>query len=225
VSAYAFLSANAVSVFSGKRLPVPSGGEPAPWIEDQAGLHVCRAADLPHWLDEELWEVELAQAAAVEGLLVDRRARLLLRVESWTPALAQEFTEACAWRSRDQAVRVLLRHGADAPADALAATVELDDVERWGAMTALDQLPDQAALAADAAALTRGRRPESWRSPSPSRRTAQPAAVTAANLGFVVAHGAGVEAADEHGSDAYASGVRDERAWQAAWLVRRLELS
>ena len=57
------------------------------------------------------------------------------------------------------------------------------------------------------------------------QRFEQSPAATAANLAFVTAHAAGLEAAVESGDQAdYASGFAAERAWQLAWLVERLEL-
>lgn len=88
----------------------------------------------------------------------------------------------------------------------------------------LDETEAGAAVAftADTAVLARGQRPDAWRSSdAPALSGLNPAAI-AANLGFVVAHGAGL-AASACGA-LYDVGVADERASQVDWLVERLEL-
>jgi hypothetical protein len=216
VTAYAFLARGAASIFSGRALPVPTDGLAGEWFTAEPGeILALTVSDLPRRLDEELWEIELDEPGTA--------CRLLRRVESWTEAVALELAEAWAWRARDQAVRVLERHAEYAAAAELGALRRLGDVERWAAQAGVDRLPDHAALAADAAALARGGRPESWRHPA-APHASQPAAVTAANLGFVVAHCAGLEASDERGPEAYPAGVAAERAWQATMLATRLGL-
>jgi hypothetical protein len=99
--AYKFLSAGRVGRFTGFRW------EPDAWVEADsvdpcvAGIHACRAHDLPIWLDDELWEIELAGDVVVaDRKLVARRGRLTHRIEQWTPALAHEFGRFCAERTR-----------------------------------------------------------------------------------------------------------------------------
>ena len=64
-------------------------------------------------------------------------------------------------------------------------------------------------------------RPDAWRAGGPADPQQSPAA-TAANVAFVVAHGAGARAAAGGGS--YEAAFGAERAWQAAWLRERLAL-
>jgi hypothetical protein len=79
------------------------------WVEADAadpcrtGVHACRVRDLPLWLDEELWEIELA-GDVVEGdrKIVAARGRLTKRIERWTPELAREFGRFCAQRTRER---------------------------------------------------------------------------------------------------------------------------
>jgi hypothetical protein len=56
---------------------------------------------LPWWLDDELWTVELAPPVIEEPrCLRARRGRLLRRVETWTSAAAEELVAACEARLR-----------------------------------------------------------------------------------------------------------------------------
>ena len=66
MTAYKFLRAGAVAPFSGVVWPAPRGGEPGAWVRASGalelcgrGVHACRAEDLPLWLFDELWEIEL----------------------------------------------------------------------------------------------------------------------------------------------------------------------
>jgi len=102
--AYKCLRPGRVGPFSGYSWPV---GE---WVEgDQAvlclqGVHACRTADLPYWLTQELWEIELEGAVLQEQRkLVAERGRLIRQVERWTPQAAARFAEACATRARERA--------------------------------------------------------------------------------------------------------------------------
>jgi hypothetical protein len=188
---------------------------PDAWVATPDRLRPLTLEELPPWLDEELWLVEVGQPS---------QARLVERQRSWTPEVARAFAEACAWRAREQGARALERAGEHELAAELGSLTTLADVERWAASTpGVDDLPLHAALAADAACLSVGRRPDTWRRP-PGRGSRQPPALLAANLGFVVAHGAGLAATMERGADAYPDGVATERAWQLAWLVEALGL-
>jgi hypothetical protein len=64
------------------------------------GIHACRVRNLPYWLDDELWTVELSgYFREGEQALVASRGRLAERVEAWNAEAAREFTEACAERN------------------------------------------------------------------------------------------------------------------------------
>ena len=212
---------------SGSRWPLPTAEGPGAWVAPAGGARAAQPPGLPHWIDEELWLVELAEPVLPEETrLVGSRGRLLRRVERWTPALARELAEACAWRARDQAVGALRGRGCATLADDLAGARELADVERLVAATAAADLPAHVAFAADAAALARGARPEAWLADTAcTGHPRQAPAATAANLCFVVAHTAGLAAVEERGAAAYEAGVQAERAWQAAWLADRLGLA
>jgi hypothetical protein len=74
VIAYKFLREGPIGPFSGFQWP-----ERGVWVrtrEDpascRAGIHACRVRDLPWWLANELWEIEL------DGLIPDSRISLLM---------------------------------------------------------------------------------------------------------------------------------------------------
>jgi hypothetical protein len=203
VNAYKFLRPGAIGPFSGFRWPTPRGSAPGPWVDAdgapircRCGVHACRLQDLPWWLAEELWEVELAgDVVAYPHKVAGHRGRLVRRVDGWTGAARRDYVHACAWRARDRALERL-----DAPAaERLRASATLEEVHSIalelaeansharigltiaadGAMTALSELPAMGAYVAAHAA----------------RRAGGEAAMAA------------------------------ERRWQAAWLAERLALN
>jgi len=122
VIALKFLAAGAVAPFREFRWPVGGEWVSAPADRADAWIHACRVGDLPYWIDEELWRVELeAPVREARYQIASPRGRLLGRVEGWNPALAREFEEACAWRARD----VALPHLAPALRDAIAGAADL----------------------------------------------------------------------------------------------------
>lgn len=205
--AYKFLRAGRVGRFSGVWWPAP--GE---WLQGGGGeraceprVHACRLEDLPEWMDQELWRVELDGRVAVDcGKLVADRGRLVERIEAWDAAFMAEFAQACALRARDCALTVL---PAGSPAHiALAAC---GDAEQLAAAVSLlgtrDARDERAAgYAGDAARHVLG-----------ARRQPATAPVHAAVNGFIAAHAAAFAQRD-------VSAVRGERAWQVEWLARRL---
>jgi hypothetical protein len=101
VKAYKFLREGRVGPFTGFRW------EPGEWVEIggpvlcDRGVHACRPGDLPFWINDELWEVELAgEVAEGERKLVAERGRLVARVEGWNADAAQEFGDTSAARAR-----------------------------------------------------------------------------------------------------------------------------
>jgi hypothetical protein len=60
MTTYKFLERGRVAPFTGFEWPVDE------WVEASAvdpcrrGIHACRVRDLPIWIDDELWQVELA---------------------------------------------------------------------------------------------------------------------------------------------------------------------
>jgi hypothetical protein len=206
VIAYKFLCAGGVGPFSRHAWPLPSADRPGAWVTAPAeptlcatAVHGCRVADLPWWLQDELWEAEFDGAVATGRHKISAaRARLLRPVEGWDRACAQRFADACALRARDHAVAALERAGDDRGAAVLRERSEPRDV--MAAVRAL--APPEAAritvtMAGDAA-----------------RRARSGHAVVAA---YIAAHAA----ARLDGRDAMGA----ERAWQADWLRAELRLA
>ncbi len=229
---YKFLAEGGVGRFSNVRWPtdewIEAGGE----LEDcRIGVHALLLPQLLDWLDDELWEIELGgEVVEHEAMVVAERGRLVRRIDAWDAAAAQAFADACAWRARGYAIASLRRSGLTAAAEELLAAVELDEAQEQ-AISILGRTAGEDAelsgFAADAVSLARGKRPESWAAGPPALRQPEPtAAAVAANLGFVVAHAAGRDAAGAAGGaqSAYDEGFAAERALQLEWLVERLEL-
>ncbi len=125
MKAFKFLHAGSVGPFSGFRW------EPGRWAEAggvslcERGVHACRLGDLPFWVNDELWEVEL-DGDVVESRfkVVAPRGRLVSRVETWTAAAAQELGDAAAARAR--------AHADARPGDAMARAYAEDAERRAG---------------------------------------------------------------------------------------------
>ena len=126
--AYKFLRTAAVGRFSEFRWPVPDGDGPGEWVAAEGelehcrnGIHACRIADLPGWIDDELWEIELdGPIEALASLVVASRGRLTRRIEAWDDALAVEFATACAQRARVEEPAAAPAQSAAFAADAVA---------------------------------------------------------------------------------------------------------
>jgi hypothetical protein len=199
--AYKFLRAGRIGPFSDFQWPEPGvwvRAKPDP-VPCRTGIHACRVQDLPWWLADELWEVELADQLQVEEhKILAAAGRLRSPIKGWTPTCAQQYAEACAWRTRDHAVQALTRAGHEQPAARFAACTTLDGV-RLGARELAEQSPNariSLLMARDGAV-----------------RALTGAAPTSA---YIAAHAA----MRLDGPAAYAA----ERAWQSRWLLDRLSL-
>src|SRR5436305_12192217 len=112
--AYKFLRTGRVGPFSNFTWP-----EPGVWVRAGAatdpcgrGSHACRIRDLPWWLADELWKIELQGEVQVDAhKIVAAAGCLRARVWRWTPACAQEYGDACAWRACGRAVHALTNAG------------------------------------------------------------------------------------------------------------------
>jgi len=236
MKAYKFLVRGGIGRFSELVWPQPAGAQPGAWVtaadrlEDcRHGVHACLPGQLLDWIDDELWEIELAGEIVVrEAMVVAERGRLLGRVAEWDDTSAQEFADACAWRARDHALSGLRRVGLTDDAELLVGAVELADM-RAGATAASERSDGAAAeltgFAADAVSLAQGFRPEMWdpEGPAALQEPTQTPGAIAANLAFVVAHAAGREGVAAAGSEAaYDDAFAAERSWQLGWLAERL---
>lgn len=215
--AYKFLRAGAVAPFSGHPWPVPADG-PGEWVHAAGpvvqcgdGVHACRVRDLPYWLDQELWEVELGgEVSIARHQLVASRGRLVARVGAWSVDTAWELAADCTRRATELAVRTA--RDAGLAAETLASAVAPIDVEREGlavydaALAADEQLAARVAYAAVTAA-----RHQLWGSGKDD-------AVAYAAFALYSAAASAEWLDPRAGHDA-------ERARQAAWLAERLSLA
>lgn len=127
--AYKFLESGTRGRFSGLRWPVPSAEGPGDWVEAGVplapcvhGVHACRLMDLPHWLDAELWEIELdGELQGGKTMLIAQRGRLLRRVRAWDEDLQERFGAFCLQRAREFEARL-----SDHPQIALAGRYARD---------------------------------------------------------------------------------------------------
>jgi hypothetical protein len=203
VRSYKFLRAGAIGPFSGFAWPRPAGGGPGPWVEAnrprarcRRGVHACRIDDLPWWLAEELWEVELGgEVVAYAHKVAAPRGRLVRRVDGWTAAARHDYAYECAWRTRDRALEALRGRAAER----LRSCTTLAAVESTARELAGDEPEARIALvmAADGALTA--------------------VSELAATGAYIAAHAARHVA----GEDAMAA----ERRWQATRLAERLGLS
>jgi len=84
--------------------PLPEDGAPGAWVEAEphacaSGIHACRTDDLPYWLTDHLWTIELDEVQPAEHKLVARRGRLLERVRAWDDRAMRDFAADCAVRA------------------------------------------------------------------------------------------------------------------------------
>jgi hypothetical protein len=103
MQAYKFMRARAVAPFTGTRWAVGEWVEAGPEAPApcRQGVHACRAADLPYWLNRELWEVELGgEITETAYKLVAERGRLVRRLERWDERALRRLAESCAAQAR-----------------------------------------------------------------------------------------------------------------------------
>ena len=88
MTAYKFLAADGLGVFSRFAWPLPDG-RPGAWVESEvelcrAGIHACRPADLPYWLAPRAVRDRARRRAVDEQPLkvVAPRGRLIRRVDA-----------------------------------------------------------------------------------------------------------------------------------------------
>jgi len=209
VRAYVFLARGATEPFSGFVWPTPAGGAPGAWVDASTAprdaLRGYQARDLPYWLDDELWIVELAgRLTHRDHLLLPERARLMSRIDAWSDPIAREFVARCARRVAQEAIQALRTEGHADAATRLDGASDLRDLET-AALDAADPSPGGtlAGYVADVCFYARD-----------AGVPARAAGVAAKMSAYALA---------DPGEDVGGRLAR-ERTWQAAWLVDRLGL-
>ena len=232
MKAYKWLSPGQVGLFSNFTWPPPGEWvvtEPAV-VDCLLGVHALRFEQLLDWIDDELWEVELAGTITErDAMLVAEQGRLVRRVEQWDEPAARSFSEVCARRSAGFAAQALRGAGLPEEADRVEQAGELSAMQE-AAIAALQRTSDAGvsealAFAADLVSLVGGSRPDAWGQPAGAASTVtQSAGAVAANAAFVAAHAAGRVAVAASDEAAYGVGFASERTWQLAWLEDVLHL-
>ncbi|MDM4719626.1 hypothetical protein QTQ03_08520 [Micromonospora sp. WMMA1363] len=210
---YKFLARGGVGPFSGQSwssdwLVVP---DVVPCVR---GLHACRVSDLPYWMHDELWRVELdGPVTEVGRKVVAPRGRLSTRVEAWDVAAAEAFVRACVARVAghaadecgeldDGSLREVARHLTDSSGGAapLAGVRDLA-LSRQGAAAGAGRsiAARVCGLLVDAVDMAGG--------------------YPVVALGYVAARAAQTRPLGA-GGDRHDA----ERRWQVGWLTERLEL-
>jgi hypothetical protein len=198
------------------------------------GIHACRGRDLPFWLDDELWTIELDGPVDVaDTKVVAARARVASPVSAWADGLAAALATACVLRIAGHAAEELRDAGISQVADELTAAIaSVGEAgagdEPTGSNDVLTQLAGVARAAATAAdaATARGRRQAMnlCRYVGDATDTAggvgeQPS--VAAGVAYIAARAAYQRRDGALAGDPYAA----ERRWQADWLVARLPVT
>lgn len=225
---YKFLGRERVALYTGYEWPVDE------WVETGGpldlcanGLHACNELNLPGWIDDELWLIELdGETETHDDVVVAQRARLVGRVDGWDEPAMRAFAESAIWRLRDLIVLGLELHARDGRD--LARARDLGDVQEAAVTLARagTRYADVLVLLADVVALARGLRPDQYESTREDDEADLPTAgAIAANMAFVAAHASGrcaVAASDDAAS--YEVGFAEERKRQSEWFHEQLGL-
>ncbi|WP_422772777.1 hypothetical protein ACN28C_07235 [Plantactinospora sp. WMMC1484] len=210
---YKFLAAGRIGPFSRQTWSTAWRSEPA-IVPCRQGLHVCRVDDLPYWLHDELWEVEVeGPVLAMERQVIAGRGHLREQVGEWNAQARQEFVRACLTR--------IAGHAAEECGDALDDGSLVAAAERLATVGPVDlgEVADLAMARQERAAL-RGRSVAAWVCGYLADAVEMVESYPVAALGYVAARAADARTGDD-GVDRYLL----ERAWQAEWLTRRLGLA
>ncbi len=232
--AYKFLSSGALGFFSGHAWPTPAAESPGEWVrvsgelrQCQNGIHACTEGQLVEWLDEELWEIELDDAAVeVEGGLVAPAGRLIRRVKGWGDECARAFVDHCVDSTVALAAESLAKTGRKRESEELTASRARPDAEqkvRALARRFEDESSSAIIFLDDMTRLERGGRPESEEMALPEEKGGPTPFALAANLGYVCAHVA-AQLAEQAIAGTYDETFGRERLSQSTWLAEKLGL-
>jgi hypothetical protein len=205
-----FLGDGARSPFTGFRWETAEWAAAAGQDPCRDGFHACRAGDLPYWLNDELWVVELAAPVVVRPhKVVARRARLVEKVEEWSSATAREFAGACVARTAG--------HAADA-LDACGLREEASRIREAARGSGFPVLLDVAQAAADAAR-DDGSKEAATLCHYVADAVEAVEAYPVASVAYIAAR-----TANQRTTTADADPYTAERRWQSRWLERRLRI-
>jgi hypothetical protein len=205
-----FLRTDRKSPFTGYSWEPTEWSAPAkPWT-CHAGVHACRISDLPYWLSDELWQVELAPPVIqAHHKVIAARARLVGLVADWTPDTARELAVACAVRTAGHAAAELSDHGLCDDAERLTHVAEQSAPADW-----CETVKRCAELA-----LIRGARQAMKLCGYVIDAIEAIDEYPVASVAYIAAR-----AANQRSSADLIDPYADERSWQENWLVDRLGL-
>jgi len=104
--AYRFLARGGLGAVNQFMWPLPEGSTPGAWVGPQAdttalGVFAQRLSDLPYWVHDELYRVELRGSVQTLSLgILAGEMRLVERVSGWNESLRLDFGESCIERLR-----------------------------------------------------------------------------------------------------------------------------
>ena len=209
-----FLRAGALSPFTGfdwsERVGVWVAADHAqPCL---AGIHACRADQLPHWISDELWEIELGDPVVeTPRKVVASRARLVRRVDAWDAAAAHALKLECVDRLAQHAVAEL--------GDAAPVSLGRDLQDARAPALASGDLTGLRAAATEAAGATLRHHQANLLVRYLIDAIDATAVWPAATVAYIAARAAGTRSRID-ADDPYA----DERRRQATWLAQHLAL-
>lgn len=208
--AYVFLGAGGRAFLTGVRWPPPADGAPGAWVESAPGADVRghELRDLPWWLDDELWELELGgEVQPGRRVLIAERGRLVARIAGWGDGTAWELVDACARRVGEHAAEALRAEGRADEAAALVGAVDLELLERRAAELARGE--------------GLGARLAGFCADTIAYAHAADGARAASVAAYIAAHAV---AGGDRELPGYERRFELERDWQAEWLRARLSL-
>lgn len=205
-----FLRADRKSPFTGYFWEPKEWSAPAKPRPCHAGVHACRIADLPYWLSDELWQVELAPPVMeAHQKVIAARARLVAPVVDWTPDTARELAVACAVRTAGHAAGELRDHGLYDEAERLTHVAERSTPADWRETT--ERCAEIASI--------RGARQAMKLCGYVLDAIEALDEYPVASVAYIAAR-----AANQRSSTDLIDPYADERIWQEHWLVDRLQL-
>jgi hypothetical protein len=115
------LDGRCVGPFTGFVWPLPAPGAAGDWVGSptapsvcRQGVNACRLSDLPYWINDVLWRVELdADVVEADVKVAAAGARLLASIAAWDAEAQEAFAESCATRALELALDALAVVGAD----------------------------------------------------------------------------------------------------------------
>lgn len=197
------------------------------------GYHLCRPTDLVEWLGPEIWIAEGQGRSFINGqYLIFERARVVQRLEAWTPAAARTFAVACAERT----LGIIETARPDTPSVATALNVarsltpdaeKVEPVTRsatamWHLARQLDGATRDAVLSIYGALAWRNPGMAAWAAAG-SARSAHAAHTWEQTMSTGTTQGLHPREAERLANAASSAAMQAERSWQTSQLMAILQ--